>query len=218
MACLRICLSSPSPKTSHFQSRCFFKTGTAISALSGAAATNATLAALGGGSLAAGGGGIALGTTILGAATLGVGLLVGGVIFSCTGSKLSSKADKAWEQMISNERKINDICNYLYDLQRTAERYNATLLRMRSLYLKQLTKMRNIIESYSAKRVKWHNLSMEEQLIIENMVLIVGVLYNMCKVKLVQKSNSSDQNIINKTEISKAEKDANDVMEQMSAA
>ena len=193
-------------------------TGTAISALSGAAATNATLAALGGGSLAAGGGGIALGTTILGAATLGVGLLVGGVIFSCTGSKLSSKADEAWEQMISNERKINDICNYLYDLQRTAERYNATLLRMRSLYLKQLTKMRNIIESYSEKRVNWHNLSMEEQLIIENMVLIVGVLYNMCKVKLVRKSNSSDQNIINKTEISKAEKDANDVMEQMSAA
>ena len=78
--------------------------------------------------------------------------------------------------------------------------------------------MRNIIESYSEKRVNWHNLSMEEQLIIENMVLIVGVLYNMCKVKLVQKSNSSDQNIINKTEISKAEKDANDVMEQMSAA
>ena len=193
-------------------------TGTAISALSGAAATNATLAALGGGSLAAGGGGIALGTTILGAATLGVGLLVGGVIFSCTGSKLSSKADEAWEQMISNERKINDICNYLYDLQRAAERYNATLLRMRSLYLKQLTKMRNIIESYSEKRVNWHNLSMEEQLIIENMVLIVGVLYNMCKVKLVRKSNSSDQNIINKTEISKAEKDANDVMEQMSAA
>ena len=161
---------------------------------------------------------VTVGTTILGAATLGVGLLVGGVIFSCTGSKLSSKADEAWEQMISNERKINDICNYLYDLQRTAERYNATLLRMRSLYLKQLTKMRNIIESYSEKRVNWHNLSMEEQLIIENMVLIVGVLYNMCKVKLVRKSNSSDQNIINKTEISKAEKDANDVMEQMSAA
>ena len=193
-------------------------TGTAISALSGAAATNATLAALGGGSLAAGGGWIALGTTILGAATLGVGLLVGGVIFSCTGSKLSSKADEAWKQMISNELKINNICNYLYDVQRTAERYNATLLRMRSLYLKQLTKMRNVIESFSEKRVNWHNLSMEEQLIIENMVLIVGVLYNMCKVKLVQKSNSSDQNIINKTEISKAEKDANDVMEQMSAA
>ena len=193
-------------------------TGTAISALSGAAATNATLAALGGGSLAAGGGGIALGTTILGAATLGVGLLVGGVIFSCTGSKLSSKADKAWEQMISNEQQINKICNYLFDLQRTAERYNATLLCMRSLYMKQLDKMRNIIESYNEKHVNWQNLSSEEQLVIENMVLIVGVLYNMCKVQLVQKSNSSEQNVINKTEINKAEKDANDVMSQMNKA
>lgn len=89
---------------------------------------------------------------------------------------------------------------------------------MRSLYLKQLDKMRNIIESYSEKHVNWQNLSLEEQLVIENMVLIVGVLYNMCKVQLVRKSNSSEQNTINKEEISKAEKDANDVMSQMSKA
>ena len=61
----------------------------------------------------------------------------------------------------------------------------------------------------------WLNLSSGEQLIIENMVLIVGVLYNMCKVKLVLKSDSSKLNIINKEEIYKAEKDANDVIEQM---
>lgn len=193
-------------------------TGTVISSLHGAAATNATLAALGGGSLAAGGGGIALGTTILGATTLGVGLLVGGIIFSCTGSKLSSKADEAWKQMTSNEQKINEICNYLFDLQRTAERYNATLLRMRSLYMKQLGKMRNIIESYNEKHVNWHDLSLEEQLVIENMVLIVGVLYNMCKVQIVIKSDNSDLNVINKTEINKAENDANDVMSQMNKA
>lgn len=40
-------------------------TGTAISTLSGAAATSATLAWLGGGSIASGGGGIAAGTTVL---------------------------------------------------------------------------------------------------------------------------------------------------------
>ncbi|WP_439681761.1 hypothetical protein [Embleya sp. MST-111070] len=40
-------------------------TGTAISGLSGAAATSATLAWLGGGSVAAGGGGVAAGTTVL---------------------------------------------------------------------------------------------------------------------------------------------------------
>lgn len=193
-------------------------TGTAISALSGAAATNATLAALGGGSLAAGGGGIALGTSILGAATLGVGLLVGGVIFSCTGSSLSGKADKAWEQMMSNEQKINQICVYLFDLQRTAEEYNNILLRMRSLYFKQLDKMRNIINSYNEKHINWQELSSEEQLVIKNMTLIVGVLYNMCKVKLVQKSHSSKQNTINKAAIRKAENDAKDVMSQMNNA
>lgn len=41
-------------------------TGTPIATLSGAAATNATLAWLGGGTIAAGGGGIAAGTTVLG--------------------------------------------------------------------------------------------------------------------------------------------------------
>ena len=46
-------------------------TGTAISSLTGVAATNATLAALGGGSIAAGGGGMALGSAVLGGATLG---------------------------------------------------------------------------------------------------------------------------------------------------
>ncbi|MDO4840483.1 MAG: hypothetical protein Q3990_07400, partial [Desulfovibrionaceae bacterium] len=47
-------------------------TGTAIAGLSGVALTNATLALLGGGTLAAGGGGVALGSTLLGAATLGI--------------------------------------------------------------------------------------------------------------------------------------------------
>lgn len=75
--------------------------------------------------------------------------------------------------------------------------------------------MRNIIESYNEKHVIWQNLSLEEQLVVENMVLIVGVLYNMCKVQLVCKSKYSDQNLINKVEINKAEKDANDVIEQM---
>jgi len=92
-------------------------TGTTISTLGGAAATNAALAALGGGSLATGGGGMALGSAILGGATLGMGLLVGGIIFSIAGSSVSDKADKAWNQMMENEEKINSICDYLEKLE-----------------------------------------------------------------------------------------------------
>ena len=61
-------------------------TGTAISTLSGAAATNATLAWLGGGSLATGGGGVAVGATVLSGltitATAGVGIAALGIIAS----------------------------------------------------------------------------------------------------------------------------------------
>lgn len=56
-------------------------TGTAISGLSGAAATNATLAWLGGGSIAAGGGGVAAGTTVLAGIVTGPAILAfGGVV------------------------------------------------------------------------------------------------------------------------------------------
>ena len=63
-------------------------TGTAISTLSGAAATNATLAWLGGGSIAAGGGGMAMGAMVLGGVVAGPALAIFGHIFG-------SKADEA---------------------------------------------------------------------------------------------------------------------------
>lgn len=84
-------------------------TGTALAELSGAALTNATLAALGGGSLTTGGGGMALGSAVLGGATLGVGLLVGGIIFNVTGSKLSDKADEAYRQACKTEKKLKKL-------------------------------------------------------------------------------------------------------------
>ena len=50
-------------------------TGAAIGGLTGVAATNATLAWLGGGALAAGGGGMALGSMVLGGIIAGPALL-----------------------------------------------------------------------------------------------------------------------------------------------
>lgn len=63
-------------------------TGTAISTLSGAAATNATLAWLGGGAAAAGGLGMTAGAFVLGGLIAGPALAVGGFM-------MASKAEKA---------------------------------------------------------------------------------------------------------------------------
>ena len=55
-------------------------TDVAISSLSGAAATNASLAALGGGALSIGGGGMALGTAVVTGTGAAVGSAAGGII------------------------------------------------------------------------------------------------------------------------------------------
>jgi hypothetical protein len=74
-------------------------TGTAIGALSGAAATNATLAWLGGGSLAVGGGGIAAGTAVLGG-------LVAVPVIAITGLFQHLAANKKIARIKSEEIKI----------------------------------------------------------------------------------------------------------------
>lgn len=67
-------------------------TGTAISTLSGAAATNAALAFLGGGSLATGGGGMAVGAAALNFVTIGPAILVSGLVVAGQGEKAKTKA------------------------------------------------------------------------------------------------------------------------------
>lgn len=187
-------------------------TGTAISTLSGVAATNATLAALGGGSLAAGGGGMALGTTILGASTLGVGLLVGGIIFSLSGSSISDKADKAHKQMLDNEKKVNTICKFLDELHTSANMYLKIFRRVVTIYDYYLSKMRSIIEVSHSNNPNWNLFSYDEKKTIENTVLLVGVIYNMCKVKLVLSDGGKDVNRVNFDDINKATSMANDTI------
>ena len=74
-------------------------TGTAIASLSGAAATNATLAWLGGGTLAAGGLGVAGGTAVLGG-------LIAGPALAVMGFMMDSKADENLDQAKSNWAKV----------------------------------------------------------------------------------------------------------------
>nr|MCR5557072.1 hypothetical protein [Butyrivibrio sp.] len=151
-------------------------TGTAISTLSGAAATNATLAALGGGAVAYGGGGIALGTAVLGGATLGVGLLVGGIIFNVTGSKLSDKADEAYVQAKRTESEVNTIVSYLDELTDAATAFKGSLTKVEHVYRKYLDIIDHIVNFNN--KTQWEKFTDTEKKYTENTVLLVGLMYN----------------------------------------
>lgn len=189
-------------------------TGTAISTLSGVAATNATLAALGGGSLAAGGGGMALGSMVLGGATLGVGLLVGGVIFNVTGSKLSDKADEAYSQAKRTENEVNKIVGYFDELSKAATGFKTSLAGVEEQYRKRLATLDHVINF--EEKVEWSDFTNKEKMLTENTVLLVGLLYKMCKIQLVLKPEKENElNKVNKNEIDKAIADADKVMAEL---
>lgn len=189
-------------------------TGTAIASLSGAAAVNATLAALGGGALAAGGGGMALGSAVLGAASLGIGLLVGGVIFNIVGGSISDKADEAWAQMLKAEKWINQVCQYLQELYMAADQYKTSLAEVRAQYNLHVRKIERIV--LWQNRIDWNTYTAGEQMMIENTVLLVGLLYNMCKVQFVLKADSEDgTNRVNHAEIDKNATNAKQIMDEI---
>lgn len=177
-------------------------TGTAISTLSGVAATNATLAALGGGSIAAGGGGIALGTAVLGGATLGIGLLVGGIIFSVTGTKLSDKADEAYAQAERTESEVNKIVTYLDELTETAGRFKDSLSKAEGIYRKYLDILDHIVNFN--EKTQWDDFTDKEKKATENAVLLVGLMYKMCQVQLVLKQGEDELNKVNKDAVDDA--------------
>lgn len=190
-------------------------TGTAIASLSGAAATNATLAALGGGALAAGGGGMALGTTILGATTLGVGLLVGGVIFNVVGGSLSNKADEAWSQMLKAQKEIEEICKYLVKLRDTANDYYESLSKVNDKYRQHLSALTHMVVFLN--HTDWNTFTDEEKRATENTVLLVSLLFNMCKVELVLKSKTKGGlNKVNEDAVKRSMENADCLLQDIS--
>ena len=81
-------------------------TGTPIACLAGAAAENAALAWLGGGALSAGGGGMALGSAVLGGATVGPAVLIFGISLAKEGEKRLTQAHEFEKKVLKEVRKL----------------------------------------------------------------------------------------------------------------
>ena len=120
-------------------------TGAAISTLSGAVATNATLAFLGGGTIAAGGLGVAGGMAVLGGMVAAPALLVIGLV---SDSKASAKLDEAKANLAEAKTIAEGLKNMeimAYALSRRAQMFNRLLMKLDSYLAPLVYEMENII-------------------------------------------------------------------------
>ena len=120
-------------------------TGTAISTLSGVAATNATLAFFGGGSLAAGGLGVAGGSAVLGGVVAGPAIMIMGIIVNAqTGKNLeNAKAYAAQaDEVIAEYEAGGDEC---IGIRRRSYMFYNLLARLDAYFLPLIFKMEDII-------------------------------------------------------------------------
>ena len=164
-------------------------TGTAIASLSGAAATNATLAWLGGGALAAGGGGMAAGAAVLGGIVAGPAL----AIFGCVvGAQASAKLDQAKSNLAKArevEAKLNAATTALNGLTEQAKLFTKLTNDMCEIFIPQLNGLVSIVEKYGTDYKKF---SKECQDHVVATVSSYQVLRALVDVRIMKEDGSLD--------------------------
>lgn len=150
------------------------------------------------------------GKLLLGGAVISLGA-VGALIHFLAGEILLDKADDAWYEMKKAEKEINKICLYLDDLGDTSDKFYNALCSINGIYNTHLNFLNRTVNTLN--KTNWNDFTQLERDRTENTVLIVSVLYNMLKTKLVLKSNNEKElNKINKKEVDKVISDSENAL------
>lgn len=158
-------------------------TGAAIAGLSGAAATNATLAWLGGGTIATGGGGIALGTAVLGGIIAGPALLIAGGIFN---AKAQESLNNAYSNLAKAQEIKSDIEKGIVQLNHirfTTNQVKNILLKLRKYSSLSNYEMKKIIR----EKKDWRLYSQNEKEIVAIAVKQVQLLKKIIDTPILSK-------------------------------
>lgn len=182
-------------------------TGTAIGALSGAAATNATLAWFGGGSLASGGLGMAGGMMVLGGLMTAPILAVGGMVLNSKAEQnlAQARSDSAEAMRIVEE--IQSALNVLNAVHEVAQVFQGMVARLGALLDEVLEELERVIQVagtdyqiYNVEQRRWVYLSVQcaqvLKLVVETPLLTqAGGLQADCQ-QIIERVTSFEQQMM----------------------
>ena len=123
-------------------------TGTAISTLGGAAATNATLAWLGGGAIATGGGGMALGTMVLGGIVAGPALAIFGHIMGNKGEEALNTSRSNLEQAKTIQEEAKLVVTSLKAIEEVTVLADTTFSKVNRELRRAVQSLEDVIDTY----------------------------------------------------------------------
>ncbi len=148
-------------------------TGTAISSLSGAAATNAVLAWLGGGSLAAGGGGMAAGAATLAAittaATTSVAIIAVGTLASAFYARKNTEATKYLAEIQQWAEQVKESWIVIGGIKQRVLELQGLTQQLEFKSLESLQKLGDIVESFDANNVEHTKIFQQSAIMIKSM-------------------------------------------------
>jgi hypothetical protein len=159
-------------------------TGTAIATLHGVAATNATLAFLGGGSLAAGGLGVSGGIAILGGLVAAPALLITGIIIDAKAEKYLNEAHANLAKAEKHKAEVDAGVLMSDSIQKQCQIFIAYLDELAFLFRPLVSSMRNIIE---AGKTDFQKLEKHEKDIVMKSVSIAQVISKLMNTSILTK-------------------------------
>ena len=158
-------------------------TGTAIGGLSGAAAWNATLAWLGGGSLTVGGGGMALGAWILGGIAVGPALMVGGFVLGGEGEKSITNAYEYQKKVNIEIEKLKAYQDFLGQVQQRIKELTELVNNLNNKAIESLIKLESrtfITETDAAE--------------FQRLLLLIKALHEIMKTPILDNKGNLNRN------------------------
>lgn len=126
----------------------------------------------------------------------GVASPLGSLIAIFVGHSLSEKADEIWDEMRQCEKQITIINQYLAELRKCIQEYKKVLSKVTSFYYPRLYALENVLHHNNRK--DWYLFTEEEQLMVENLVLLVSLLYEMIKVDFLSEEDENGLRKIDK--------------------